>query len=391
MNLKILHATETAQGGVGSYIDEVTALQLQRYGAGQVRVVVPQAHAMQLRSVPEDAQCRAPSGRGRLGRVWQVARRTLAEVRRWQPDVVHLHSTFAGFALRPLLAWCAPGTRVVYCAHSWAFDRDSSAWLCRLLERIERLWSRWSDAVVCISQHDWLAGQRIGIQSERLALIPNGIQDARIAEAAREKALQSWPPGVRRLLFVGRLDRQKGVDRLFDIVRQLGPQVHAVVVGSAVVGDQAGAPPDNLHITGWLAREEISAYCAAAELMLVPSRWEGLPLVALEAMRARCPVMASPVGGLPEVIDDGVTGCLIEGNDTAAWVQAVRTLTTDRLQQMGQAGRERFEALFTLERVVEQLHTLYGCLMSGQALPVARPYTAPARAARVVSHTGAHS
>lgn len=373
MLMKILHATETAQGGVGTYIDEVAALQLQRHGATQVRVVVPQSHALQLRSLPAQALSCFPSGRGRLGRVWQVAVRTLAEVRQWQPDVVHLHSTFAGFVLRPLLAWRAPRVKVVYCAHGWAFDRDSAGWMCQLVERVERIWSRWSDAVVCISQHDWQAGRRIGIAPARLALVHNGIQDAQVDEAAREKARQRWPHGVRRLLFVGRLDRQKGVDRLFEIVRRLGPQAHTVVVGAAVVAEGAEAPPPHLEVTGWLPRDEISAYCAAADVLLVPSRWEGFGLVALEAMRMRCPVLASRVGGLPEVVVDGVTGHLVEGADPAAWVRALESLSDEDLRRLGEAGRHRFEALFTLARVVDQLHALYECLLAGRPLPQTLP------------------
>ncbi len=375
MSLRILHATETAQGGVGSYIDEVVAVQLQRYGADQVRVVVPAAHALQLRSLPEQVQQRFASGRGRLSRVWQVAWATLAEVKRWQPDVVHLHSTFAGLVLRPLLAWRAPQTRVVYCAHGWAFDRDNTGTVSRLIGHIERLWSRWCDAVVCISQHDWQAGQAIGIATQRLVLVHNGIQDTQVTPAAVEQARQHWPQGTQRLLFVGRLDRQKGVDRLFDIVRRLGPQVHAVVVGSAVVSEQGETPPENLQITGWLGRDEIAAYCAAADVLLVPSRWEGFGLVALEAMRAGCPVVASRVGGLPEVVDDGVTGCLVDGQDTAGWVQCLQTLSPERLQQMGQAGRQRFEALFTIHRVVDQLHALYERLVSPRQATVPHPPT----------------
>ncbi len=383
--MKVLHATETAQGGVGTYIDEVVALQLQRYGAEQVRVVVPQRHALQLRSLPEAVQSRFPSGNGRLGRVWQVAMRTLAEVKRWQPDVVHLHSSFAGFVLRPLLAWRAPGVKVVYCAHGWAFDRDSAGWLCRLVERIERVWSRWSDAVVCISEHDWRAGRRIGIAPQRLALVHNGIRDAQVEEAAREAARQRWPQGTRRLLFVGRLDRQKGVDRLFEIVRRLGPQAYTVVVGASVVTEGAEQPPENLHITGWLPRDEITAYCAAADVLLVPSRWEGFGLVALEAMRMGCPVMASRVGGLPEVVEDGITGRLVDGADPAAWVKTLQALDDEALRRMGQAGRRRFEALFTLQRVVGQLHALYDCLLKGQPLPQTLPSTEPSPSAPVAA------
>lgn len=360
--LKILHVAETAKGGVGSYIDDVASLQMARRGDMAVRVVLPDAHALQLQRVPSAQQrhFRAAAGKwGRLINTWRMVRVALAQMREWQPDVVHLHSTFAGFALRPWLAMRASRPRLVYCSHGWAFDREGHAAANRVFEWVERVWSRWCDKVVCVSSHDLAAGQRIGIAPERLALVNNGIRDVD-ALADVESARAHWPAGQRRVLFVGRLDRQKGVDLLYAALRRLEGQAFALIVGSPVVADDGlSALPPNARIVGWLRRDQIAAYYAAADVVVISSRWEAFSLVAVEAMRAGCAVVATAVGGLRDVVADGVSGRLVDPEDAAALANAVRSLSESELRAMGRAGRRRFEDHFRSDRVVDQLDLVY--------------------------------
>ncbi len=408
--LKVLHVAETAKGGVGSYIDDVASLQIARHGDAAVRVVLPDAHAAQLQRVPAASQRRFQAAGGRLLNTLRMLRLALAQVREWQPDVVHLHSTFAGFALRPLLAWrfmsqCGSATllnplggrttyvvglgallsrsgfagllkaprgmagsaglgapsrpRIVYCAHGWAFDREGHAPANRVFEGIERLWSRWCDVVVCVSAYELAAGARIGIARHRLALVNNGIRDVETV-ADVDSARAAWPPGVRRVLFVGRLDRQKGVDILFDAMRRLDGRAFALIVGASVVADDGPAAlPPNVRIVGWLRRDEIAAYYAAADVVLISSRWEAFSLVAVEAMRAGRAVVASAVGGLRDVVADGVTGLLVAPESAAALAAAVEGLSDEELLAMGQAGRARYERCFRIERVADELDALY--------------------------------
>jgi glycosyltransferase involved in cell wall biosynthesis len=357
--LRVLHAAETAKGGVGSYIDDVASLQIARHGEAAVRVVLPDAHAAQLQRVPPAAQRRFVAAPGRLLNTWRMLRCALAQVHEWQPDVVHLHSTFAGFALRPLLALRFKRPRIVYCAHGWAFDREGHALANRVFEVIERIWSRWCDVVVCVSAYEHAAARRIGIAPDRLALVNNGIRDVE-AVAHVDTARAAWPAGQRRVLFVGRLDRQKGVDILFDAMRLLDGKAFALIVGASVVADDGPtALPPNVCIVGWLGRDQIAAYYAAADVVLISSRWEAFSLVAVEAMRAGCAVVASAVGGLRDVVADGVTGVLVAPESATALAAAVERLTDAELQAMGRAGRERYERCFRIERVADELETLY--------------------------------
>ncbi len=367
-HLKILHVAETAKGGVGSYIDDVASLQIARHGESTVRVVIPDAHAAQLQRTPHTAQRRFPAAGSRATNTLRMARLAWAQVQAWQPDVVHLHSTFAGFALRPWLALRSPRTRVIYCAHGWAFDREGHASANRVIRWIERIWSGWCDAVVCVSPHELRAAEQIGIPRSRLALVNNGIRDTEPAANAdlaadaveAEQARAAWPSGVRRVLFVGRLDRQKGVEILFDALTRLQGKAFAVIVGTSVVAGSGQANlPANVRIAGWLRRDQIAAYYAAAEVVVISSRWEAFSLVAVEAMRAGKAVVATAVGGLRDVVADQVTGLLVTPGDAAALAEAVASLDSDALARMGRAGRERYERHFRIERVVDELDTLY--------------------------------
>lgn len=371
--LKILHVAETAQGGVGSYIEEIAPLQADLYGQRKVRVVMPAEHAGHFRKLGRVSLHTFPTeGIGRLRAMLRMTATALKLVRQWRPDVVHLHSTYAGFALRPLLALLPRGPRVVYCAHGWAFDREGSGRVNAALQAVERIWSRWCDAVICISRHDFDSGRRAGIAAQRMVVVMNGIADV----AQQEPAGEPWPNDGLRILFVGRLDRQKGVDVLYEALRRLGPRASALVVGSAVVAGERGATaPDNARVLGWLPRERVAAYYRAAQVLVVPSRWEGFGLVALEAMRAGRAVIASKVGGLPEVVDDGVSGLLFSpglGPQPAADLAGMlEGLSVEQLQAMGEAGRARFEKLFHIRRVGAELDVLYQQLLEPVGVKVA--------------------
>jgi glycosyltransferase involved in cell wall biosynthesis len=364
--VKVLHVAETAQGGVGSYLEEIVPVQAARHGADSVRVVLPREHAAHFKRLPPTLlQTFEIAGARRMRCMLRMAGVVWALVRRWRPDVVHVHSTYAGFVLRPLLALLPDRPRVVYCAHGWAFDRRAPDWLNRTVASVERIWARWSDAIVCISRHDHDSALRAGIAARRLSVIVNGIGDLPRAAADAPPAGR-WPAAALRVLFVGRLDRQKGVDVLYEALRRLGDRAAAVVVGSAVVADgPAAEPPPNVHVTGWLSRDQIGALYEAAQVLVVPSRWEGFGLVALEAMRCGRAVVASRVGGLPEVVQDGVSGALFEPEDAAALADVLASLSEARLHAMGRAGRQRFETRFHIGRVADELDTLYRALLAG--------------------------
>jgi glycosyltransferase involved in cell wall biosynthesis len=366
--MKVLHVAETAQGGVGSYIEEIVPLQARRYGADCVRAVLPREHAVLFPALaPEWVTGFVSEGLGRMARAARMAAAAMGVVRHWQPDLVHLHSTFAGLVMRPLLTVMAPRTKVVYTPHGWAFDRRTSRMQHRAAIVIERFLSRLADVVMCVSRYEFTQACAVGLPAHRLRVVLSGIREAAPAGAAP----CAWPPGDLRVLFVGRLECQKGVGVLYSVMSTLGSRASAVIVGAAVTSADMDEcqPPGNVAVIGWRGRTEIEALYARADVLVLPSLWEALPLVALEAMRAGLPVVASRVGGIPEIIDQDVTGLLVPPNDPVALLHALSSLDDATLRRMSANARQCYLQRFRVERLVDELDTLYCSLTGGPSLP----------------------
>jgi glycosyltransferase involved in cell wall biosynthesis len=362
--LKVLHVAQTAQGGVGSYLEEIVPLQAAMYGPDSIRVVLPAEHATAFPGLsPDWLLTFAAPGTGRLLSTLRMTLLAVRAVRRFRPEVVHLHSTFAGLAMRPVLQVFGGKPIVVYCAHGWCFERRGASLELRLFRWLERALSRLCHHVVCVSRMDFERGWGAGIRGAKMSVVLNGIADHLAPDASRCSPF--WPRTGLRILFVGRLDEQKGVDVLFAAMRKLGARAFAVVVGSPVAGHDPGHHiPSNVRTVGWLRREQIEELYAAAEVLVMPSRWEGLPLVALEAMRAGLPVIATRVGGIPEAVEDGVTGRLVDLDAPSQLASVLASLDPATLGLMGKNARRRYLEAFQVQRVVHELDALYRELKS---------------------------
>lgn len=362
--MRILHVAESVKGGCGTYLNQIVAAQIADPAVSAVRAILPDAHAVQVPQIPAEALClfayqdRSPQS------LLALARAILREVREFRPDCVHLHSTFAGVIGRMLLGNLAGRPKIVYCAHGWAFDMDQGGLKKRLFGLVERVLALRCDRIVAISEYERQRGIDVGIAARKITTVLNGLADA--------PGSPDWQPhgeGRKRVLFIGRLDRQKGVDVLFDAVAGLEQALELRVLGEAVVGDQpldvAGLP--HVALLGWADQTRARMELAWADLVVVPSRWEGFGLVAVEAMRAGRAVVASAVGGLPEVVADGRTGVLIAPGDPVALRNAILGLDQADLAAMGKAGRERFLQCFTIDRTASGLVGVYRSVMAGQS------------------------
>jgi glycosyltransferase involved in cell wall biosynthesis len=358
VSISVLHVAETVTGGISSYFEEMLPTQTKELGQQSVKVLVPKSQLGQCRGIQSDSLCTYYDPAFRPLRLLTLAWAFYWLLRAFQPSVVHAHSSLAGVVVRVccLFLWRRPC--VVYCAHGWAWDRESPAWLRMMVIWAERLMSHLADAIVCISQHDHRTAQRVGIPSAKLVTIVNGINEDAPTSG------QAEPPERRKFLFVGRFDRQKGVDIFLKAMSLMGAKADAYAIGSVVLDDGVSyCWPENVKATGWVQRERVCAYMACVDALVVPSRWEGFGLVALEAMRQGRPVLAARVGGLQDLVEDGVTGFLFDPNSPTALKDALERALSADLVAMGLAAKERFCRSYTAEVMNSELLGLYVALV----------------------------
>ena len=361
--MKILHIAETIWGGCGTYLNEIVPLQIDRLGAHNLRCIVPTQHLAHLSDIPEELVDGFDRPSRKTG-LLRLASATHAAVRDWQPDVIHAHSTFAGGVVRVMSCFQSMPP-IVYCAHGWVFDVAKRPAVRRMTEAAERALSHRAKRIVAISQAERLSGERAGIDADKLVVVANGIG----AKVPTQRA--EWNDSRIKLLFVGRLDRQKGVDVLLKAVTGLEDRITLRIVGEQVV---SGAPSlaaantlPHVEFLGWQDKQSVAAQLNACDAVVMPSRWEGFGLVAVEAMRAAKPVIASAIGGLPEIVLDDVTGHLVQPDNDHALAATLATLKADRLERMGQAGYARFLECFTSKRTNDGLMQVYAEALHGTA------------------------
>ena len=197
----------------------------------------------------------------------------------------------------------------------------------------------------------------------RLQIVRCGIEPARYDTPAR-----SGP--VRRLIFIGRLARVKGVPLLLDALARLAPDhpdLRLTLVGDGPdrVSLQAEAEAlglaERVQFTGLLCAAEVAEALAAHDALVLPSFAEGLPVVLMEALASRLPVVATQVAGIPELVRDGETGLLVPPGDAEALAAAIARLLADPdlCRRMGEAGRARVLAEHDIDREAARLAALF--------------------------------
>ncbi|HXE58507.1 MAG TPA: glycosyltransferase [Gemmatimonadales bacterium] len=358
--VRVLHVAETVKGGVSSYLEELVPLQLAEFGPDAVRLVIPAHPAPDLRDVPPALLHRYPNGRRRLRNAGTLARVLAGPfVRQFAPTVVHAHSSFAGAAVRLYYAGRRPRPRIVYSPHAWSFFMDVGALERRVYVLAERLLGPLADDIVCVSRHEYDQAASLGVGGDRLRLVVSGIADLPHPTPAPVALPVDWPPGRKRVLFVGRFDHQKGIDRVDRIMRRLGDAAFGVVVGEPVGAD--ASPPrfgDNVAVVGWQPRPVVAALLARTDLVLIPSRWEGLTIVGLEALRAGKAIFATDVGGMAEIVTPA-NGVLVPEPAAERLADAIRATGPAELAAMGRRSRELFLERFRVERVHRELAAIY--------------------------------
>jgi len=332
--------------------------------------LVARLHEEGIRVVEVPGLTRAPRPLADLATLVWLSR----WMRRERFALVHCHSTKAGLLGR-VAARAAGIPAVLFTAHGWPFA--GSWWppvIRAFLATAERTVARLTTTVICVSQHDREAALRAGIgPPERLVVIPNGIApEPWLVDAPTEEGGRGTG-GTCTAVMVGRFQEPKDPITLVNAWARVGPAHRLMLVGDGPMRPEIEALILKQGLEGRVAvlgaRDDVPELLRTADVFILSSHWEGMPLAVIEAMMSGLPVVATDVGGVSEAVVHGETGFLVPpGNPDALALALDRLLTDPALRRrMGEAGRRRALERFTEERMLTGTAAVYERALSGRA------------------------
>jgi starch synthase len=305
-------------------------------------------------------------------------------------DLVHSHTWYANMAGH--LAHTLYGVPHVVTAHSleprrpWKAEQLGGGY--RVSSWVERTAYEHADAVIAVSD-----GMRADVldcyptvHPERVHVVRNGIDAGTYRPVRETDAVRGLGADPNRpiVAFVGRITRQKGVGHLLAAAHHIDPGAQLLVCAGApdtpeidaevraAVAELSATRPGVIWVSQMLAPDTVRQVLSAATVFACPSVYEPLGIVNLEAMACGTAVVASDVGGIPEVVDDGVTGLVVPYSEQdpdgfqRMLAQRINELLADpdRVAAMGDAGRKRAVAEFSWSTVAERTVELYAQLLA---------------------------
>ncbi|HMH56545.1 MAG TPA: glycosyltransferase [Gemmatimonadales bacterium] len=393
------HATDTQ----ATYVHDINRHLVRR--GHMVTVVTPGAPSMPQRDMFDGVQIvRFPldlppdltygrvaqshvSWLGKLARLAVMARyleaqhrAILAEARKNGADVIHAHWAIptgpaAVMAARTL---GVPSVITMHGGDVYVNPEQGYDFPTRWYVRPALRWTlRNASALTAITEDCRQHALRAGAPADRIRLVFNGTDLRRFSPGENgNRNDQRFGP---HMIFACRqLFPRKGIRFLLEAAAQLKPKfpdLKVLLAGDGFerpalvhLAEQLGIAGD-VTFLGWVSNAELPPFYRAAALSVIPSLEEGFGIPAAEAMGCEVAVVASDAGGLPEVVENGVTGLVVPRGDSAALARAIGSLLSDplRREQMGQAGRARALRLFDWDRSAEQFEELYRQVAAGMA------------------------
>ena len=356
MQMKILHIGEYMQGGLATYAKILFSADgengIENY------MILSDYNSEHNWPLPAD-RIKYYRYKRSIGSIIPAMRIIHQYINDLQPDVIYCHSTWAGVLGRFPYLFCRKNVRIIYNAHGWSFNMDTSFWKKQIYGLVERMLARVTDKIINVSKYEMNSAVAMGLPEAKMVMIYNGISSEK--PVIKEKV--KMPADKVNLLFVGRFDPQKGVDFLLNVFKEYEKDlqhIHLWIIGDNVVSDGKGIEKkntDNITFLGWILHEEVPAYYEACDAVIMPSRWEAFGLVAIEAMKYGKPVIVSNRGALPELVQDGVNGWVFNMDDRHSLISCLKIIKTKNALK-GEKINNYFQKNFILEKMLEDIFRL---------------------------------
>ena len=375
--MRVLHILEATQGGTRRHVlDLLPHLQAQGfqceliYSPRRYPHFAADARQLELAGVRTWAVSMTPEPHAGTNGAALLA--LARHIRAHRPDVLPCHSTVAGLLGRTAAAIVAPGLPTVYTPHCIAFDTGMSPLRRRGARLLEGLLAPRTSRFIAVSHHEAALLRGTVAPAHKVSVIHNGIDLAAfdtLGEAGRDMDdIPCQEPATFRVGCFGRLSRQKNQElllRAWGQVAQRVPGARLMLVGDGDQECRLRQIASNLQLADsvdWLGdRPEARGLYRQCDVIVQPSRWEGCPYSVLEAMAAGRPVLATPVGGVPELTGPGP---LLSSRNPIQLAERIIELALSPAKRAteGQAMRGRIESRFTAAMMVRQTAAVYRSL-----------------------------
>jgi len=328
---------------------------------------------------------------------WAAA---IHEIRGWlretQAGVLCCH----GYKANLLGRWAARRENVPVVAVSRGWTGED--FKVRFYEAIDRLFLRRMDQVICVSQGQRAKVIRAGVPASKVTVIHNAIDASRFTRpnpAYRDQLRRLFPkPPARIVGAAGRLSPEKGFSVLIEAAREVvGPSsVGFVLFGDGPLRDTLQRQINDAGLQSSFVlggfRNDLDCWLPSFDLFVAPSFTEGLPNVILEAFAAAVPVVATAVGGTPEIVDDEVSGYLVPPGDAQALANRIQVLlnSEEQARTMGQRGRQRVLQNFTFESQAAAYRRLFEGMLTSFPNSVWERASSKRRFANLTGHMNNH-
>ncbi len=293
-----------------------------------------------------------------------------------KPDIVHTHSSKAGILGRVAAKLCSV-PNIIHTPHGHVFYGHFGVFASRIFLRIEKLLSRITDRMVALTDGEMVDYINMSVcPQEKLLKIHSGVDVKRFMQSNGNDVEKRRSLGLDQngkvVGFVGWLLPIKGPKYLLKAMKyvwQKYPETSLIFVGKGELDIDLRARAletstnGKVKFLGW--REDIDEIMPVFDMLVLPSLNEGMGRVLVEAMAAGKPVVASSVGGIPDLVQDGRTGYLVPPADEKALAEAIKKLLDDpeKAWEMGQNGKQHCQQ-FSLEAMIAKLDALYADLIN---------------------------